>query len=111
MSEETCLIACCFILVQEGKLMCTRVFYYNALYSTLASKARLLLSFSPKYCAEALRLSLSWDVNLGGAAGCALRFRWAPQESGSCTDPQAVIWFSKTNQHKNKAVTQRVIPV
>lgn len=64
------------------------------MHYTLVSKARLLLSFSPKYCAEALRLSLSWDVNLGGGVGCALRFRWAPQDSGSCTDQQAVICIS-----------------
>lgn len=63
------------------------------MHYTLVSKARLLLSFSPKYCAEALRLSLSCDVNLGGGVGCALRFRWAPQDSGSCTDQQPVIGF------------------
>lgn len=74
-------------------IWCVRV-YFIIMHYTLVSKARLLLSFSPKYCAEALRLSLSWDVNLGGGVGCALRFRWAPQDSGSCTDQQAVICIS-----------------
>lgn len=55
---------------------------------TLMSVTRLFLSFRPQYWAEALRLSLSWDVSLGDGAGCALRFRWAPQQSDSCMNRQ-----------------------
>lgn len=92
----------CFILIQSS--WCVRVCFIIMLY-TLVSKARLLLSFSPKYCAEALRPSLSWDVNLGGGLGCALRFRWAPHDSGSCTDRQAVIWsFPKKTSHTRRLI-------